>query len=132
MSVSDQELPPDERMSAAELRVVREHLGLTTRWVAARLDVQERTVHRWESGESPIPDGVRMQVEAWKDDTAQSATVGVAALLDARDPVVVTYRTDIDYLAHEPAGGWCASWHRAVVARVAQEVPGLRIGYRSD
>lgn len=125
-------LPVDEVMSPAELRVVREYLGLTTRWVAEHLDVQERTVHRWESGVSPIPDGVRLQVEAWEADTARTVTAGVTAAQDLPEPTVATYRTDVDYLHHEPTGGWSASWHRAVVARIAQEVIGLRIQYRSQ
>ncbi len=45
-------------------------------------------------------------------------------------PAALIYRTDANYVRHEPAGGWSASWHRAVIARVAEEVPGLVIVYR--
>lgn len=58
---------------------------------------------------------------------AVDATIG--ALMDQPDPAVLTYRSDADYRAHHPEQSWPASWHRAVVARVAQEVPGLAIEY---
>ncbi|GEL19323.1 helix-turn-helix domain-containing protein [Pseudonocardia asaccharolytica] len=114
-------------MTGAELRVVREHLGLTTRWLAEHLRVQERTVHRWEADVSPIPDGVRCAVEDLETRTAAVVTTAIEACLDAPDPKILTYRTDGDYQAHHPEQPWPASWHRAVVARVAGEVPGLAI-----
>lgn len=126
-------MPADERMTPAEFRVVREYLGLTGEWLAAHLGVQPRSVRRWEAGTVPIPDGVREEIETLEERTAEVVERSVARLLDVPDPVVVTYRSDDHYAAAEPeAGGWPASWHRAVVARVAQEVPGLAIEYRPD
>ncbi|MDX3531181.1 hypothetical protein P1P75_33455 [Streptomyces sp. ID05-39B] len=49
--------------------------------------------------------------------------------MDLPDPGVITYRDDAEYLAAHPDAEFPASWHRAVVARVAQEVPGLSIAY---
>lgn len=122
-------MPGDERMAAAELRVVREHLGLTIEWLCADLDVQGRTGRRWESGESPIPDGVRLRIEEIEQQTAVLVGEAVAACQDARDPVLLTYRSDAEYRMHHPELTWPASWHRALVARVAQEVSGLAIDY---
>jgi hypothetical protein len=122
-------MPADERMTAADLKVVREWLGLPTRWLAEHLGVQERAVHRWEAGVSPIPDGVRLAVERLEQQTAAFVGAAVDALGDARDPGMLTYRTDDDYRAHHPQQPWPASWHRAVVARVAHEVPGMAIDY---
>lgn len=116
-------------MTGAELKVVREWLGLTTRWLADHLDVAERTVHRWEMGVSPIPEGVRVEVEKLEARTAEIVSAAVDACNDARDPALLTYRTDEDYHAHHPEQPWPASWHRALVARVAHEVPGLVIDY---
>lgn len=118
------------RMSPAELRVVREYLGLTAQWLAERLEVARPTLARWEAGGSPIPDRVRLQIEALEADTARTVADGADAVKDLPNPVVVTYRTDADYEKHGPVGGWPASWHRAVVARIAHEVDGLRIEYR--
>ncbi len=128
-SIPDEMLPDDERMTAAEFRVVREYLGLTTRWLADRLGVQERTVQRWEAGASPIPDGVRLAIEQLEADTAQYVDQAVQALLDLPDPGLLTYRSDADYHQHHPEQPWPASWHRATVARVAERVPALVIDY---
>lgn len=118
-------------MTDAELRVVREHLGLTTRWLADHLSVAERSIHRWENGDRDVPDGVRVAVEDLERVTAELVTAAVGACSDARDPGMLTYRSDIDYRAAHPVQPWPASWHRALVARVAQEVPGLEINYWS-
>lgn len=118
-----------DRMTDAELKVVREHLGLTTRWLAEHLRVAERTVHRWEMGVSPIPDGVRVAVEALEQETALLVGAAADACCDAADPAMLTYRIDADYHTHHPEQLWPASWHRALVARVAHEVPGLEIVY---
>lgn len=122
-----------DTMTDAELRVVREYLGLTGDWLAAHLHVSPRTVRHWEQGKYPIPRGVREDIERLEQATATAVTVGVAAYRDIPDPTAVpliTYRTDGDYHAHHREVLWPASWHRAVCARIAHEVPGLTITYR--
>jgi hypothetical protein len=122
--------PPDvERMTAAEFRVVREFLGLTLSWLAEHFKVNERTVPRWESGESPVPAGVAAELKALDAQTANTVTLAINACKNMRGPALRTYRTDADYRAHHPEFEFPASWHRAFVARVAQEVPGLVIDY---
>ncbi|WP_018223844.1 helix-turn-helix domain-containing protein [Salinispora pacifica] len=123
-------MPEDERMTDAEFRVVREHLGLTGDWLAAHLGVSPRTVRHWEQGKYPIPDGVRLAIEDLERRTAEFVGGVVEKLLDVPDPAVPTYRSDAEYRAAHPEVEFPASWHRAVVARIAQEVPGLRIGYQ--
>lgn len=124
------DMPADERMTDAELRVVREHLGVSGEWLAAHLGVQGRTMRRWEAGSHPIPDGAREEIEHLEEQTAETIDRAVEQLLDVPDPTIATYRTDVDYRTAEPDGGWSAGWHRAVVARVAERVPGLAIVYR--
>ena len=116
-------------MSGAELRCLREWLGLTTRWLAGHLDVAERSVHRWESDVQPVPAGVASEVLRLSEVTYDVLNGIVDRLLDLPDPGVVTYRSDADYRAHHPEQDWPASWHRALCARLADEVPGLRIAY---
>lgn len=123
----DAQVPDDERMTAAEFRTVREYLGLTAEWVADQLGVALRTVRRWEHGHSPIPDGVRQQMEAWEADTARAVGIYVEQLLDLPEPGVIAARDDT-----EVPGGWPARWQRHVLARVAGEVPGLIITYRDE
>lgn len=122
-------MPEDERMTSAEFKVVREFLGLTGDWLAAHLDVSPRTVRHWEQGKYPIPDGVRLAIEGLEARTAVFVSGVIEKLMDIPDPGVVTYRTDEEYHAAHPEIGFPASWHRAVCARVAQEVPALAIAY---
>lgn len=116
-------------MSGAELRCLREWLGLTTRWLADRLDVAERSVHRWESEAQSVPPGVAAEVLRLSEITYDMLNSTVDELMDVPDPGVITYRSDEDYRQHHPELDWPASWHRALCARLADEVPGLRIAY---
>lgn len=125
----DRKTADPRQMTAAAMKVAREYLGLTTAWIAGRMHVQERTVHRWEAGVSPIPEGVRIEMDYLQilaDDEVDTLT---QELLDQPDPALVTYRTDADYRRADPDSPWLASWHRAVAARVAREVSGLEIDY---
>jgi transcriptional regulator with XRE-family HTH domain len=119
------------QLSAAAFRVTREHLGLTVDWVADRMGVQPRTVHRWEAGASPVPEGVRIELEDLATAASDTVAEWVAKLRGQDQPSIRTYRTDADYRRRVQGGRLPASWHRAVVARVAQEVPGLAITYWS-
>lgn len=123
------DMPQDERMTAAELRVVREFLGLTPEWLAEHLNVTGRTVRHWERSKYHIPDGVRLEIEDLEYRTGTFVSGVIEQLMDLPDPAVVTYRSDAEYHAAHPDVPFPASWHRAVVARVAQEVPGLSIDY---
>ncbi|MBE4761818.1 helix-turn-helix domain-containing protein [Streptomyces caniscabiei] len=125
-------MPDDERMTPAELKVVREFLGLTGDWLAAHLGVSPRTVRHWEQGKYAIPDGVRLEVENLEARTGEFVGAIVEKLMDVPDPGVLTYRDDAEYHAAHPGIPFPASWHRAVVARVAQEVPALSIAFASD
>ncbi|MER5816832.1 DUF1870 family protein [Streptomyces californicus] len=122
-------MPEDERMTDAELRVVREYLGFTPEALADHLKVSARTVRHWEAGKYAIPDGVRLEMEDLEARTAAFISGVVSKLLDIPDPGVFTYRTDDEYHAAHPEIPFPASWHRAVVARIAQDVPGLAIAY---
>lgn len=126
------DMPDDERMTDAEFRVVREFLGLTGDWLAAHLNVTGRTVRAWEQGKYPIPDGVRLAIQQLEADTGEFVSRAIEALMDIPEPGLITYRTDAEYHAARPESPFPASWHRAAVARVAQEVPGLPIAYAAS
>jgi hypothetical protein len=121
-----QAMPEDERMTDAELKVVREFLGVSGDWLADHLGVSPRTVRHWEAGKYPIPDGVRLTVEQLEQVAAQQVTAAVEMLNDAPDPVLGIPRTDADC---PPECPFPAGWHRAIAARIALEVPGLSISY---
>ncbi|MFE4915863.1 helix-turn-helix domain-containing protein [Streptomyces sp. NPDC056652] len=122
-------VPEGERMTDAKFKVVREFLGLTGDWLAEYLGVSPRTVRHWEQGKYPIPDGVRVLMESLEVRTGGFVGGVVAKLVDVPDPVVVAYRSDEEYRAAHPEISFPASWHRAALARVALEVPGLSIVY---
>lgn len=122
-------MPDDERMTAAELRVMREFLGLSPEWLADHLQVSGRTVRHWEAEKYTIPDRVRLEVEDLERRTGEFIDGCVDQLMDIPDPGVITYRTDTEYHEAHPDVLFPASWHRAVVARIAQEVPALAIAY---
>lgn len=126
------DMPEDERMTPAEFKVVREFLGLTGDWLAAHLGVSPRTVRHWEQGKYAIPDGVRLAIEDLERLTGEFIGKAVESLMDLPEPGIVTYRDDVEYHGAHPESGYPASWHRAVCARIAQEVPGLSIAYASD
>jgi hypothetical protein len=117
------------RMTAAEFRITREHLGLTLDWIAAHFDVNTRTPPRWEKGDSPVPHGVREGMEQLERHTAGVVRQLLDDCNDTRHPTLLTYRTDADYRADHPAGGFPASWHRALVGRVRAQVPCLDVDY---
>lgn len=125
------DMPEDERMTDAEFKVFREYLGLTGDWLAGHLKVSPRTVRHWEAGMYPIPDGVRETIEDLEEQTAQYVYECAQKLMDIPDPTLITYRNDAEYHAADPETTWPASWHRAVAARVAQEVPALAIAYQA-
>ncbi|UJP39312.1 helix-turn-helix domain-containing protein [Cellulomonas palmilytica] len=107
---------------------VREYLGLTSASLAGMLGVRHDTYRRWESGRERVPVRVREEVEAVEEYTARAVDELVAALEDARDPVVRVYRTDAEMHAARPdIAHLPARWWRHVVARACERVPGVEI-----
>jgi DNA-binding transcriptional regulator YiaG len=123
------DMPDDERMNPAELKVVREFLGLSGEHLGKLLNVSPRTIRYWEDGKYPIPDGARLEIEALEAETAEFIGVVIERLRDMRDPALLVYRNDQEYLAANPDSKWSASWYRAVAARIAQEISGLPMAY---
>lgn len=127
------DMPGDERMTAAELRCVREWLGLTGEALGRLVGVTDRMVRRWEAGTHQIPDGARLEIERAEQTTADIVDGVVAQLKDARDPAVIVYPTDDDFRAAYPnLPMMTAGWWRMVVMRACQEVPGVVIDYQSS
>lgn len=45
-------------MTSAQLKALRESLGLSQQWLADQSNVQKRTVAYWESGRNQVPEDV--------------------------------------------------------------------------
>lgn len=108
-----------EQMSAAELRVTLDWLGLTQEDAAEILAVDPRTVRRWVTGDSPVPAGVVGEVQEIAEATAQAVDEVTRAIRVAEDePVIVVYRTAEQMWAERPeTRPYPASWWRMVAAR---------------
>lgn len=52
-------------MNPEEFAAIRWLLGLEVEELSTRLDVNERTIRRWEQGDAPIPDGVVVEMQEW-------------------------------------------------------------------
>lgn len=116
-------------MTPAAFKTTRELLGLSDGWMADHLGVSSRTVRNWEAGKYPVPDGVATEVQALKRQTLAEVHRLVAELHGQVLPRLATYRNDTDFRAANPNSTFPASWHRAVVARVALQLPGVGIDY---
>jgi transcriptional regulator with XRE-family HTH domain len=143
-------------MTPAELRCLRETLGLTITELAVVLGLDaraappiaeqepalarsarkaeplnERTVRRWETGAPTIskPNGEAFaRLLAYTDQA-------IAALVDGHRPgqPIITHANDHDLRRAHPDlwPSLPASWHRAVAWRAAQQIPGAVITYDS-
>ncbi|WP_370381682.1 transcriptional regulator [Catenulispora sp. GAS73] len=116
-------------MSAAELQVIREHLGLPESWFAAYLGVSEGDVVFWQIGHSVIPEDIATQVSMLADEATALVAEIASDLAKEPQPVLTTYLHDDDYRSIDPGGTMPASWHRSIAARVADRVPRLRIRF---
>lgn len=117
-------------MNAATLRCTRERMGLPVEWLAGWLGVAPRTVHRWEAGIRPVPDGVAHDVGWLESATWLAVWAVVKATQDDPDLcVLLTYRTDWDYRKAEPTATLPASWHRAVMDSAVMLRGGLALDY---
>lgn len=116
-------------MSAAEFRSIRERLGLSVEWIAdklARRDV--KAVRRWEQGRNPIPAPARDRLLVLKQEADEFVDELVDDMTGEKDPVLETLP------ANEEGAGpsglvYPATWHRAIAARVMEQVPQLRLVY---
>lgn len=108
-------------MSAAEFKMVREAWGWTLDAIAEYLTVDPRTVRRWESGASRVPEGVREGMELLEHHL--NATVEDLATR-LRDSAVVVLE-----IPAGDAGGLPAACWRAIGYRVAEDVPELYVTY---
>ncbi|QLJ06843.1 DUF1870 family protein (plasmid) [Streptomyces sp. NEAU-sy36] len=119
-------------MTPAAFKTTREMLGLSDGWLADHLGVSSRTVRNWEAGKYPVPHGVEVQMDALKRETRAEVDRLVASLHGKPAPQLATYRNDADYQAANPESKFPASWHRAVVARVALQMPAVGIVYAEE
>ena len=114
-------------MTPAELKTLRESLGLPVQWLAERANVQRRSVEYWEAGRSRVPDDVAellLKLEAqFAEATRQAlAVVDEQTAKQGQPPETVRlyrYRDDAALHAARPdMAGLPVTAHAALLARV--------------
>ena len=107
-------------MSPAELKCLREYLGLTTRWMSLRFGVSEYSVQRWERDRTPPHD-----IAHWIRDMKREFDDQVDVDVLAADDTIIVPRTDEDSPSILPA----ATYRRMAMMTVGRA--GCRIEYRT-
>ena len=103
-------------MTSAEMKCLRESMGLTTKWLAARWDVAEFSVKRWER-DRYLPDNLETDLRGLKRRFDAEVRHTAAVIVPRTEP--------------ESTGDMPAAWRRAIAQR-ARELSGARILYIDD
>lgn len=94
------------RMTPAELKTLRESLGLSAQWVADQAGVRLRTVQYWEAGRMPVPDDVANLLTSIDRQYDQAVAITMESIEEAPDKpadvVLVRYRADADLWRFRP------------------------------
>ncbi len=98
---------PDD-MTPAELKTLRESMGLTIKWLAARWHTAEYSVKRWERNRR-LPDMLAQDMQTLCREYRKTITEGIAA----NEPTIIVPRTDATTPDDKPA-----AWHRSVAQRI--------------
>lgn len=73
-------------MSGAELKTLRESIGLPARWIADMTNMDLRTVQYWEVDKNPIPDIVEKMLIELVDAIENKAILMAKYIIENRDP----------------------------------------------
>lgn len=125
-------------MTAAELKTLRESLGLPLQWVADQAGVRLRTAQYWESGRSSIPDDVAQQLRdiderLWGivDQLAKQVQEMVDEAGAPEQIDLVRYRHDDDLWKFQPDfKPLPATCHGMLLSRAQRAVAPLRVPVR--
>lgn len=107
-------------LTGAEVRTIREGLGVTAEWLAYHLGIQPRTIQRWEAGRNAIAEFAADELLLLEAQAAEQVADHVEAFTDAEVPLVLVIDDTVD-------DSWPASWQRRIAFRVRQQVHGLRV-----
>ncbi|WP_455233086.1 helix-turn-helix domain-containing protein [Geopseudomonas aromaticivorans] len=132
-------------MTPAELKTLRESLGLTAQWVADQAGVRLRTVQYWEAGRAAVPEDVARLIEGVeaKIDAAVAQAVEIVEEHRAQhgelppEVLLRRYRSEEYLWRHRPDfQPLPLSAHGALLARVRQALRArgipVRITYEDE
>lgn len=111
-------------MTSAELKTIRESLGLPVPWLARAAGVKDRTVNYWESGRNAVPDDVAKMMTGLVS-IADALVAEYSRIFEAEvipgNLVLLRYRTDADLWESQPefmAMNLPTTFHAALLLRV--------------
>lgn len=117
-------------MNGAELKTIRESLGVSLQWLANKVGVSHRSAAYWEAG-AKIPDDVISLVlslnKSVNDAVAQSLTVLTESIQKQQSLperiVLVRYRADEDlWRFRKDMAGMPTTFHAAMLSRLRGEI----------
>ena len=103
-------------MNTAEFSCAREYLGLPAVWVAEKMNVDRRTVYRWEQGKTRLPDWAASQMQAWVAITEQAVGKATVELLGDNNIPLEAIPDDLN----DTGFPFPPSWQRMLCSRVAE------------
>lgn len=112
-------------MSAAEFKTLREAVGLSISTLVKVIDVDERSIRKWESGKKKVPLDVFDQVVAIDQLISDTANAEFKTLQVGSPESVVLYRfidEDDLYDAHPEFDGLPIMSYGAVIYRLRQKL----------
>ena len=100
-----------KELSGKEIRFLRREMLMSQATLAELFDVKEQTVHRWETGKSPLPRAAENLVRLMYLDNMPSVRrrlEQIADLEDEIDHLIFKFNTDTQYDESDPSAsrGW--------------------------
>lgn len=116
--------PATDPMTGADFRAGRESLQLEPLHLGQLLDVDERSIRRWEGGDNPIPAGVAREMLAIETAYWEIVDTFIVRYGGTITAGIGTFRRDPH--THDAITG---RFHRGICRHVARKVPGLALIY---
>lgn len=123
-------------MNAAEMKTLRESLGLTVKWLADQAQVKERTVQYWEAGRNAVPEdvaGMLKSIDAQIWNIVGHTVLQIKKLADSEAELperldLIRYRTDEDLWHYQPEfKPLPATCHGMLLSRLIRKLDPLSI-----
>lgn len=118
-------------VNAAQITVVRQYLGLDYETLAWMLDINERSLRRYEAESATMNPAVGQRLEDLVRVADAEVEAMVAELAGQDEPVITVYREagEMHALAPKDPPPISPGWRRAIVGRVIARVPGAVVVY---
>ncbi len=123
-------------MTGAELKTIRESLGLSVKWLAEKAGVSHRSASYWESCTFSVPDDVAQMINALDAGIDSMVTQAINVIDDQikgqgelpEKVVLLRYRTDEDlWQFRSDMAGLPVTYHAAMLARLRSAVISLKV-----